>query len=78
MDKSKELNIIADNVVTYINNKFRCDNIPQELLNYLYLTVYGLNISLGVDAVDDVFNEKGKVPLHFKIYHLYCVIGGAL
>ncbi len=61
MDRSKDLNIIAENVVTFIDSKFKNDNVPQEVLNYLYLAVTGLSMSLGLEYVDDIFSLLDKV-----------------
>jgi len=63
MDRSKDLNIIADNVVAFIDNKYKNDSVPQEILNYLYLTVTGLSMSLGLEYVDDIFNVLNKITI---------------
>ena len=61
MVKSDAINVITGNVVKVIDNRFSSENVPQSLLNYLYLTTSGLCISLGLDYVDDIFNVINKI-----------------
>ena len=78
MAKSDAIDVITRNVVIAVDNRFRNDDVPQNLLNYFYLTVTGLTISLGIDCVDDVFNAIDKISFikKVKINEVpdYCVV----
>ena len=63
MKEKEAINTIVDNVILAIDNKFEGESVPQNLLNYLYLSTIGLCISLGPDYVDDIFNIIKRVSL---------------
>ncbi len=67
MAENKEINTIVDNVILAIDNKNKDEFVPQELLNYLYLSTIGLCISLGENYVDDLFNVINRVTLVNKL-----------
>ena len=78
MAKSDAIDVITRNVVIAVDNRFRNDDVPQNLLNYFYLTVTGLIISLGIDCVDDIFNAIDKISFikKVKVNNVpdYCVV----
>lgn len=61
MDEERTINLILSNVVKAIDERYRDDNIPQTFLNYLYLSVAGLSMSLGEDYIDDLFRVISNV-----------------
>jgi len=67
MDGNKEINTIVDNVILTIDNKFKGEDVPQNLLDYLYMSTVGLCISLGENYVDDIFNAINKVSFTNKL-----------
>ena len=67
MDGNKEINTIVDNVILTIDNKFKGEDVPQNLLDYLYMSTIGLCISLGENYVDDIFSAINKVSFTKKL-----------
>ena len=61
MRNSDPINVITDNVVTVIDNKFDDKNVPQNLLNYLYLVTTGLVLCFDKDYVDYIFKKLLRV-----------------
>lgn len=67
MEKSDAIAVITGNVVKVIDNRFSSENVPQSLLNYLYLATTGMCISLGTDYVDDIFNNIKNISFTNRI-----------
>jgi len=61
MDEERTINVILANVVRAIDERYSDENIPQTFLNYLYLSISGLSISLGANYIDDLFNALKSI-----------------
>lgn len=72
MNKKEYINTLASHVVFTIDNLFKDNDYPQELLNYLYLIAFGMIMNYGDEYIEDIYNtiSNAKYNLEDNSYHI--------
>ena len=64
-------NSLINEVVYTIDNLYRRKNVPQQLLNYLYLAVSGILLNYGSNYVDDLYKVLERIDFVYGEYSVY-------
>jgi hypothetical protein len=64
-------NSLVNEVVYTIDNLYKHKNVPQQLLNYLYLAFTGLLLNYGSKCVDELYKVLERIDFVYGEYSIY-------
>ena len=71
MINTASANSLINEVVHTIDNLYKQKNVPQQLLNYLYLAVSGLLLNYGSKHVDKIYRVLERIDFVYGEYNIY-------